>query len=114
MTSQGGVSSVVCVELSPFEAQQLQECLDGLIAAADPVSSPTALTAARDTIADANALALWLRENVTIELPQADAHAVLKALPAESESPSSPEVAALTAARSKFSQCLSRCVVPRR
>ncbi len=113
MMSQRGIPAAVCVELSLFEARQVQRFLDGLIAQADTVSNVTVLAAARDRVSDASALALWLRENVTLDLPPDDAQTVLEVLSAEAVPPSTPQdaAAALAAARSKLRQCLSQCVV---
>ncbi len=116
MMSQREIPTVVCVVLSPFEARQLQQFLDGQIAQAHTSSNITALTAARDSLAEANAVALWLRENVTLDLPRDDAHAVLGVLSAEPVSPDTPQdvATALAAARSELSQRLSQRVVSQR
>ncbi len=112
MKSQPEVSAVVMIELTPLEGRQLVTYLDGLIEQAGTIPSLETLKAARDKLADANALALWLRENVALDLQPGEARAVRDALPAKPEQEHQPQeaAAALTVIRERLSACLSRRV----
>ena len=109
MMSQKEVSTVVCVELSQFEGRQLATFLDGLIERSGNTPGLDSLTTARDKLEEANSVAQWLRENVALELPPAEAQAVLDTLPPTPDA-EAQTAAALADVREKLSRCLSRRV----
>ena len=58
----------VLVTLSQFEGQRLFAFLSELVESGDPKTDFSVLDELLDKVGDANALALWLRENVYVEL----------------------------------------------
>lgn len=59
-----------CVTLSPLEGHRLFMLLNELAEGPDPQAKFPGLDELLDKVGDANALALWLRENVAIDLDE--------------------------------------------
>lgn len=67
MSAHEDPRETVRVTLSPLEGQRLFALLNERIESGDPRIDLSGLDGLLDMVSDANALALWLRENVTIE-----------------------------------------------
>jgi hypothetical protein len=104
---------IVTIELSQLEGRELFAFLDTLIAKEARKSNVAALEAAQDMLGGANALALWLRENVVLDLRADEAAEVLEALLASLSDDRTPQEAhaPLAAVRDKLNNSLSGSLV---
>jgi len=108
MRNDPDMPGIVSIELSQFEGHKLFDFIEGLIQGIGTESKINALKEAQDKLGDANALALWLRENITLELHHSEAIRLLDMLPAgHEEGDRSQEVqVALASIRGKLITCL--------
>ena len=108
MSNEPNVSGIISIELSQFEGLQLFEFIEGLIRRVDVESEINTLEGVQEKLGDTNALALWLREDVTLELHHNEVMQLLDYLSARHEQADlSPESqVALAGITNKLSTCL--------
>lgn len=103
-------SQGVELRLSPFEGKHLSEFLEQVSRETHGEFDRDVLEVARDKLDDARVLALWLRENVLLELQPAEAAEVLEALAASLATEDLPSEgrASLASVRDKLAASLPR------
>jgi hypothetical protein len=96
------------ITLSPLEGQRLFDYLDALLESGDPKPDCSAIDELLDKVGDANALALWLREYVNVELEGQQITKLREVLESMSskQSVASPRDTVLPGIQCKLASCL--------
>ncbi len=103
-------SNAIEINLSQFAGRKLLGFLETTIQQVHSELAADTTEAILDKLGDANAVAVWLRENVTLDLERNEAVLVQEALGTMLEKETSEaeeDCAMLTAVREKLDQCLA-------